>query len=49
MNINDYEDKIKDMQKEIRRIHKKVRELGIEDLFREIYVNSDFEVFEADF
>lgn len=49
VNIKDYEDKINDMQKEIRRIHKKVRELGIEDLFKEIYVNSDFEVFEADF
>lgn len=33
------DDKIKDIQKEI-------KSLGVEDLFKEVYLNSDFEVYD---
>lgn len=36
---NEIDDKIKDIQKEI-------KSLGVEDLFKEVYLNSDFEVYD---
>lgn len=38
-NIKKYEDELKDIKKEIKK-------LGIQDLFKEIYSNSDFEVYD---
>lgn len=37
--MKELEDKIKDIQKEIKK-------LGIADLFKEVYLNSDFEVYD---
>lgn len=41
-NKKEWEDKLDDIKKEIKK-------LGIEELFKEVYVNSEFSVYEADF